>query len=102
VGHAAALLERHSGCGLYRGERPFPVDDRGGSWTRISPDLTAKIDRDTITIMGKKVGALNYSPNGTLIDDPAVTSLFGAIISIAESPLDARVLYTAATTAPFR
>jgi len=72
----------------------FRSTDRGGSWKRISPDLTGKIDRDTISIMGHKVGALNYSPNGTLIDDPAVTSLFGAIISIGESPLDARVLYT--------
>lgn len=72
----------------------FRSTDRGGSWKRISPDLTAKIDRDTIYIMGKKVGALNYSPNGTLIADPAVTSAFGAIISISESPLNPRVLYT--------
>ena len=71
----------------------FRSTDRGGSWKAISPDLTAKIDRDTIFIMGKRVGALNYSPNGTLIADPAVTSAFGAIISIAESPLNARVLY---------
>ncbi len=72
----------------------FRSTDRGGSWKVISPDLTAKIDRDTIFIMGKRVGALNYSPNGTLIADPAVTSMFGAIISIGESPLNARVLYT--------
>ena len=72
----------------------FRSTDRGGSWKRISPDLTAKIDRDTIYIMGKRVGALNYSPNGTLIADPAVTSMFGAIISISESPLNASVLYT--------
>jgi len=72
----------------------FRSTDRGGSWKAISPDLTAKIDRDTIFIMGKRVGALNYSPNGTLIDDPAVTSAYGAIISIGESPLDSRVLYT--------
>jgi hypothetical protein len=72
----------------------FRSTDRGGRWKAISPDLTAKIDRDTLFIMGKKVGALNYSPNGTLVEDPAVTSLYGAIISIGESPLDARVLYT--------
>ena len=74
----------------------FRSTDRSGSWTRISPDLTAQIDRDTVFIMGKRVGALNYSPNGTLIADPAVTSAYGAIISIAESPLAPRVLYTGA------
>ncbi len=74
----------------------FRSTDRGGSWTRISPDLTAKIDRDTIYIMGKRVGALNYSPNGTLIEDPAVTPAYGAIIQISESPLNANVLYTGA------
>ncbi len=74
----------------------FRSTDRGGSWTRISPDLTAKIDRDTIYIMGKRVGALNYSPNGTLIEDPAVTPAYGAIIQISESPLNASVLYTGA------
>ncbi len=75
----------------------FKSTDHGGSWKPISPDLTAKVDRDTVTIMGVRAGALNYSPNGTLVSDPTVTSLFGSIVSIGESPLNTRVLYTGST-----
>lgn len=75
----------------------FKSTDHGGSWKAISGDLTAKVDRDTLTIMGVKVGALNYSPNGTLVSDPTVTSLFGSIVSIGESPMNTQVIYTGST-----
>jgi photosystem II stability/assembly factor-like uncharacterized protein len=72
----------------------FRSTDRGGSWRAISPDLTAKVDRDTIYIMGKRLGAANYSPNGTMVTDPTVTTRFGQITTIGESHLNPRVLYT--------
>lgn len=75
----------------------FRSTDRGGSWKPISPDLTKKIDRDTIFVMGKALGAVNYSPNGSRVNDTTVTSIFGSVISIAESPVNARVLYVGTT-----
>ena len=74
----------------------FKSADRGGSWKPISPDLTARVDRDTIRIMGKPVGKVNYSPGGGPAANPLLSSLFGAITWISESPLDGRVIYTGA------
>lgn len=68
--------------------------DRGGSWRAISPDLTSKVDRDTVIILGRRLGAANYSINGTNVTDPTVTPTFGQITSIGESRLNPRVLYT--------
>ncbi len=72
----------------------FKSTDRGGSWTKISPDLTSRVNRDTVMILGRKLGAANYSPNGTNVTDPTVTPTFGQITWIGESRVDARVLYT--------
>ena len=72
----------------------FKSADRGGSWTRISPDLTSRIDRDTVRIMGKPVGRVNYSPGGGPAANPLLSPLFGAITWIGESPMDGRLLYT--------
>jgi photosystem II stability/assembly factor-like uncharacterized protein len=71
----------------------FRSTDHGGSWTKISPDLSSRVDRDTITILGRKLGAVNYSPNGTNVTDPTVTSIFGQITSLGESRVNPRVLY---------
>jgi photosystem II stability/assembly factor-like uncharacterized protein len=72
----------------------FKSTDRGGSWTKISPDLTSRVNRDTVMILSRPLGAANYSPNGTNVTDPTVTPAFGQITSIGESRLDPRVLYT--------
>ncbi|HYC50884.1 MAG TPA: hypothetical protein VEB19_07250 [Gemmatimonadaceae bacterium] len=71
----------------------FKSTDRGGSWTAISPDLSTKVNRDTVFIMGRKLGAANYSPNGTNVTDPTVTPTFGQVTWLGESPLDTKVLY---------
>ncbi|HYC50880.1 MAG TPA: hypothetical protein VEB19_07230 [Gemmatimonadaceae bacterium] len=75
----------------------FRSTDRGGSWTPVSRDLTAQIDRDTIFVMGKALGAVNYSPNGSRVSDPTLTSIFGSVLSISESAVDPRVLYVGTT-----
>ena len=64
----------------------FKSTDRGSSWKAISPDLTLHIDRDTLTMMGARVGATALSRND------GVTS-YGTITSVGESPMNANVLY---------
>jgi photosystem II stability/assembly factor-like uncharacterized protein len=72
----------------------FKSTNRGGSWTRISPDLTSRVNRDTIRVMGKAIGRVNYSPGGGPAANPSLSALFGSITWIGESPLDGRVIYT--------
>ncbi|MFI5231425.1 MAG: WD40/YVTN/BNR-like repeat-containing protein [Gemmatimonadales bacterium] len=64
----------------------FKSTDRGSSWQAISPDLTLHIDRDTLTMMGARVGP------GALSRNDGVTS-YGTITSVSESPSDAKVIY---------
>ncbi len=64
----------------------FKSTDRGSSWKAISPDLTLHIDRDTLTVMGARVGPAALSRHD------GVTS-YGTITSVSESPMDANVLY---------
>jgi hypothetical protein len=65
----------------------FKSTDRASSWTAISPDLTTHTDRDTLLMMGAHITAQTPSRNDG-------QSNYGAITSVGESPLDARVLYT--------
>jgi photosystem II stability/assembly factor-like uncharacterized protein len=64
----------------------FKSTDRGSSWKAISPDLALHIDRDTLTMMGARVGPTALSRHD------GVTS-YGTITSVSESPVDANVLY---------
>jgi hypothetical protein len=64
----------------------FKSTDRGSSWNAISPDLTLHIDRDTLSMMGARVGTTALSRND------GVTS-YGTITSVGESPMNASVLY---------
>jgi hypothetical protein len=73
----------------------FKSTDRGGSWKPISPDLSTRVNRDTVLVMGKPIGAVNYSPGGGPSMNPNLTATFGQITWISESPTDGKVLYTA-------
>ncbi len=66
---------------LYRSE------DRGDSWTRISPNLTRQLDAREIPIMGKM-----WDPAKTVGFNRATTELSN-IVSIDESPLMAGLIY---------
>ncbi|MEO6222779.1 MAG: glycosyl hydrolase [Vicinamibacterales bacterium] len=66
---------------LYRSE------DRGDSWTRISPNLTRQLDAREIPIMGKM-----WDPAKTVGFNRATTELSN-IVSIDESPLLAGLIY---------
>jgi photosystem II stability/assembly factor-like uncharacterized protein len=48
------LVSPHEPDRLYfAGDRLFRSEDRGDTWTAVSPDLTRQWDRDTIPIMGR-------------------------------------------------
>ena len=67
--------------------RVFRSNDRGLSWTPISPDLTKNENRDEIENMGVKNSEVRIARNDGIVAWPA-------IVSFAESPRRAGVLYT--------
>jgi photosystem II stability/assembly factor-like uncharacterized protein len=67
--------------------RVFVSKDRGDSWTVISPDLTKNASRDTITTMGLRGSEIRIAENDGISQWPA-------IVTLAESPRQAGVLYT--------
>jgi photosystem II stability/assembly factor-like uncharacterized protein len=64
----------------------FRSADRGVTWTAISPDLTANIDRDTLKMMGARV------EEDALSRHDGQTS-YSTLTTIGESPIDAKLLY---------
>ncbi len=81
------IISPHKGSRLYFAANVlFKSDDRGNSWTRISPDLTRQIDRNTLPVMDKI-----WYPEA--VAKNASTSLYGNIVSLAESPKKAGLLY---------
>ncbi len=73
---------------FYGGNRLFLSSNRGDSWTRTD-DLTKRIDRGELPIMGSPV------TDDTLSRHDGISS-FGQIVTIAASPLDAGLLYVGA------
>jgi photosystem II stability/assembly factor-like uncharacterized protein len=67
--------------------RVFTSRDRGDSWTVISPDLTKNANRDTITTMLLKGSEISIAENDGISQWPA-------IVTLAESPAQAGVIYT--------
>ncbi|HEX6863631.1 MAG TPA: glycosyl hydrolase, partial [Thermoanaerobaculia bacterium] len=81
------LISPHNHLRLYHAaNRLFRSDDRGNSWKVISPDLTRQIDRRKLKVMGKVWGADTVAYNNS-------TSFYGNIVSLAESPAKADLLY---------
>ena len=78
-----------TGALLVAANRLFKSTDRGDSWTVISPDLTAKVNRDTIVTMGVKGSEINIAANDGI-------STYGTLVTIAESPAQVGVYYTGA------
>ncbi|MCB0834784.1 MAG: glycosyl hydrolase, partial [Bacteroidetes bacterium] len=80
-------ISPHNNKRLYAAaNRLYRSDDRGQSWEAISPDLTRQIDRNKLPVMGKV-----WSPEA--VAKNASTSLYGNIVSFAESPLKADLLF---------
>lgn len=81
------LISPHSNTRLFFASNIiFRSNDRGNSWTAVSGDLTRKIDRNQLPVMGKI-----QSPDA--VAKNASTSLYGNIVSLAESPIKENLLY---------
>ena len=84
---APLLISQHSNTRLYFGaNKVFRTDDRGDSWTAISPDLSRKIDRNKIEVMGRVWSVDAIAKNGS-------TDIYGQTTSIAESKFDSNMLW---------
>ncbi|MFL6199314.1 MAG: VPS10 domain-containing protein [Thermoanaerobaculia bacterium] len=81
------MISPHSHTRLYlAAQRLFRSDDRGNSWRAVSPDLTRRIDRNKLKVMGKVW-------NIDAVAKSASTSFYGNIVSLSESPKKEDLLY---------
>jgi photosystem II stability/assembly factor-like uncharacterized protein len=81
------IISPHSHTRLYfGGDRVFRTDDRGNTWKPVSGDLTRRLDRDAIPVMGRLWG-----PDS--VNKHASTAFYGNISVLAESPVKEGVLY---------
>jgi photosystem II stability/assembly factor-like uncharacterized protein len=81
------IISPHSARRLYfAGERLYRSDNRGDSWTVISPDLTRSLDPATIPIMSK------VWPTNSVAFNQATTRL-STITALDESPLLEGLIY---------
>jgi photosystem II stability/assembly factor-like uncharacterized protein len=79
------IISQHDPEVLYLGSNYlFKFTKRGDKWDVVSPDLTAQQDKD---LKGSKKDYTGYHS-------------YGALFSIAESPLDAKVIWTGADDGP--
>ncbi|HEX2062681.1 MAG TPA: glycosyl hydrolase, partial [Thermoanaerobaculia bacterium] len=84
---SALIVSPHNAKRLYFGAQYlFRSDDRGDTWKPVSGDLTRKIDRNRLPVMGRVWGMDAVAKN-------ASTSYYGNIVSLSESPLQEGLLY---------
>ncbi len=85
--NAPLIISPHSHTRLYFGaQRLFRSDDRGDSWTAVSPDLTRQLDRNRMKVMGRVWSVDAVAKN-------ASTSFYGTLVALDESPLVEGLLY---------
>jgi photosystem II stability/assembly factor-like uncharacterized protein len=78
---APYILSPHSSTRLYFGTQyVYRSDNRGDNWTRISPDLSRNLRRDTLPIMGRVWPPGSVALNGS-------TTALSNIVTLDESPL---------------
>ncbi|MBU1823043.1 MAG: glycosyl hydrolase, partial [Bacteroidetes bacterium] len=84
---APLLISQHSNSRLYSGSnRVYRTDDRGNSWTIISPDLSRQLDRNKLEVMGRVWSVDAIAKNGS-------TDIYGQLTTIAESKFDPNLLW---------
>ena len=82
------FISPHKSIRLYcAANKVFRSEDRGNSWEVISDDLTAQVDRNTWPVMDKF-----WSVDAVAKDRS--TSLWGTIVSLAESRVKENLLYS--------
>lgn len=64
----------------------FKTEDRGNTWTAISPDLTRQLDRNQMKVMGEI-----QSPDVVMKNKS--TTIFGNIVAFDQSPKNPNILY---------
>ena len=81
------LISPHNPARIYYGSQIlFRSDDRGDSWTAISPDLTRDLDRNQLEVMGRVWSLDAVAKNVS-------TSIYGNLTAVSESPMVADLLY---------
>ncbi|MBN2415213.1 glycosyl hydrolase [bacterium] len=81
------FVSPHKASRIYvAANKVFRSDDRGNTWQVISDDLTRQIDRNTLEVMGRVWSVDAVAKN-------ASTSLFGTIVSLAESPVQEDLIF---------
>lgn len=81
------IVSPHSPTRLYfAAQRVFRSDDRGDTWKAVSGDLTRRIDRNTLPVMGRVWGPDAVAKNTS-------TSFYGNIVGLSESPKVEGLLY---------
>lgn len=84
---APYIISPHSNTRLYWGSNYlYKSDDRGASWSRVSPDLTRNLDPTEIPIMGK------LWPTDSIAFRESTTQL-STIVAVEESPMVPGLLY---------
>jgi photosystem II stability/assembly factor-like uncharacterized protein len=82
------MLSPHdAGVLLVAAQRVFRSTDRGDSWTALSPDLTSGANRNELMTMGVRNSDIRISRNDGISSWPT-------IVSLAESPAQAGVIWT--------
>ena len=81
------IISPHKHTRLYTAsQRLYRTEDRGNTWTAISPDLSRQVERNQLPLMGKLWGPDAVAKNQS-------TALYGNISAIAESPKTEGLLY---------
>ncbi|MBL0005928.1 MAG: glycosyl hydrolase [Saprospiraceae bacterium] len=84
---APLVISAHQPGRLYfAANRVFVSEDRGNNWTVLGSDLTRQVDRNKLKVMGRVWSVDAVAKNQS-------TSQYGNIVALAESPLDANILY---------
>ncbi|MDB4908230.1 MAG: hypothetical protein JWO05_3014 [Gemmatimonadetes bacterium] len=82
------MISPHNHNRLYfAANRLFRSDDRGDSWKAVSPDLSRQIDRNRLKMMDRVQSVDALAKNQS-------TTLFGDIVTVAESPIKEGLLFT--------
>jgi photosystem II stability/assembly factor-like uncharacterized protein len=81
------IISPHSHTRLYfAGHKLFKSDNGGDDWTVISGDLTRRLDRNALPVMGKIWGPDAVAKNQS-------TALYGNASALSESPKKAGLIY---------
>ncbi|MDQ4120283.1 MAG: glycosyl hydrolase [Acidobacteriota bacterium] len=81
------IISPHSNTRLYfAGHKLFKSENRGDDWKVISPDLTRRLDRNALPVMGKIWGPDAIAKHQS-------TALYGNASALSESPKKAGLIY---------